>query len=61
MKKGYSGKYVERQDTKWSSSKSHETIEEYMQREDVLVISAKDILPSERIGEVRQQGYVWVD
>lgn len=39
----------------------YQTLEEYVAREDVLVIYAKDIKPEERQGSVPDQGYVWVD
>ena len=38
----------------------YQTLEEYKENKDVLVISAKDIKPEERVGEVPDQGYVWV-
>lgn len=34
---------------------------EYMQRSDVLIIFARSILESEKIGEIPEQGYVWHD
>jgi hypothetical protein len=37
------------------------SVEEYLAREDVLLIRAEDILPDERVGEVPRQGYCWVD
>lgn len=37
------------------------TLDEYVLKEDVLVIYAKDIKDEERVGEVPEQGYVWVD
>lgn len=37
------------------------TVEEFIDREDVLVIRAHDIKPEERTGTVPEQGYVWQD
>jgi hypothetical protein len=36
------------------------TIFEYLKRKDVLVIYAKDIKEFERVGEVPEEGYVWL-
>ncbi len=36
-------------------------LEEYLAREDVLVIRAEDIKPAERVGDVPEQGFVWRD
>lgn len=38
----------------------YQTLEEYKQRDDVLIIQAGGIEDKERVGEVPQQGYVWV-
>lgn len=38
----------------------YQTIDEFCQREDVLVIPSSDIKPSERVGEVPAQGYVYI-
>lgn len=35
------------------------TVDEYVKQDDVLVIRADEIQPSERRGEVPEQGYVW--
>lgn len=37
------------------------TVEQYVQRPDVLVIRKKEIKASERKAAIPQQGYVWVD
>jgi hypothetical protein len=37
------------------------TVDEYVKREEVLVIRASEIKPEERVGEVPEQGYVWRD
>jgi len=39
----------------------YQTVEEYLQNEDVLFITADEIKPEEKIGKLPQQGYVWVD
>jgi hypothetical protein len=42
-------------------SQTEQTLAEYEQRTDVLFITADDIKPEERNGEVPEQGYVWQD
>lgn len=42
-------------------SRKFVTLEEYVKKDDVLIIHETEIKPEERIGEVRQQGYVWMD
>lgn len=37
------------------------TLEEYTEREDVLIIPKEDISDRERIGSVPREGYVWMD
>jgi len=39
----------------------YQTVEQYLTNKDVLVIYEKDIKKEETIGEVPEQGYVWVD
>lgn len=39
----------------------HQTVHEYTQHTDVLIIQAIEISSSERLGSVPEQGYVWVD
>lgn len=51
-------RYVERKGTV-SYAKDHRTLEAYLQARDVLVVRADEIQPSERTGEVPEQGYVW--
>lgn len=73
MRRGYSCGYIERQDPsnmdirkrcatpdsdKWGL---YQTLKEYLKKEDVLVVYAKDIKTEERKGEVLESGYVWVD
>lgn len=40
---------------------SYQTLDEYMQRKGVLFIAAHEIRPEERVGELREEGYVWQD
>lgn len=42
-------------------AKKYQTFAEYRKCEDVLIISKEEVKPSERIGTVPQQGYVWQD
>lgn len=44
---------------KWN--KDYITLEEYLKREDVLIIRADDIKPDERTGDIPEQGYIWHD
>jgi hypothetical protein len=37
------------------------TVEQYLAQPNVLVVRAADITPEQRVGEVRAQGYVWVE
>jgi hypothetical protein len=53
--------YIEEPDTSKFAWRSYQTLEDYLKSPDVLVIYAKDIKSGERIGELPQQGYVWVD
>lgn len=53
------GEYVEKQSEDLSTRK-YKTLEEFMKGENVLFIHAKDIKPEERVGEVPNEGYVWV-
>jgi hypothetical protein len=53
------GKYEERPDTRYGMK--YLTLDEYLKDGNVLVIRADDIKPEERVGELREQGYVWVD
>lgn len=61
LKKGYNAGYVERADKNRSYAGEYLTLSEYVKHADVCVIYAKDIKNSERIGEVPEQGYIWVD
>ena len=37
----------------------YKPLEEYLKQPDVMVIRSEEIQPSERIGELRKEGYVW--
>ncbi len=50
--------YVEEPDNKYGEKKLI-TIAEYSKQKDVLVVYAKDIKETERVGEVPEEGYVW--
>ena len=52
------GKYVEKPNGE--SWKKFLTIEEYSKQKDVLIIHADEIKDTERLGEVPEEGYVWV-
>ena len=57
MKKGYSSAYVERQDRAY---RSYISLNDYLQSGKALAIYAKDIKDDERVGDVPEEGYVWV-
>jgi hypothetical protein len=59
-KKDRSG-YLEKPDTRDNICGKYRTIEQYSKEPDVLIIYAKDIKPSDRKGEVPEQGFVWKD
>lgn len=50
--------YVEEPGVRFSF-RPYVTLDEYLKRDDVLVIRADEIQPEERIGDVPEQGYVW--
>ena len=52
------GEYVERPQTRGYGNK-YVSVDEYMKRNDVLVIHESEIPNSERKGDVPVQGYVW--
>lgn len=55
-------KYVEREgDSPWAKRGGLTTLEDYLQRDDVRVIYAKDIPVGAREVHVPRSGYVWVD
>ena len=39
----------------------YQTLDQYVTRDDVLIIRADEIEPKERIGEIPRQGYIWCD
>lgn len=51
--------YVEEPDNRYGRQRLV-SLEEYINQPNVLVIYEKDIKPEERVGEVPQQGYVWM-
>lgn len=67
------GRYVERQESRkidirrrCSTPDSdrwglYQTVEQYCQNPDILLIRANEIKPDERKGRVPRQGYVWCD
>lgn len=50
--------YVERADPKRSYMR-YQTLDEYLETKGMLFIKADDIKPEERVGELREEGYVW--
>lgn len=44
----------------WGEGKINQTIAQYKKNKNVLVIPKSEILANERVGEVPDQGYVWV-
>lgn len=41
-------------------TKDKQPLDEYVKKPDVLVIYANEIQPHERVGELPEQGYVWI-
>jgi len=39
----------------------YQTVEDYLKRKDILVITESEIRKGERVGTIPEQGYVWVD
>jgi hypothetical protein len=56
--KGTKGRYVDEPDTEGFND--YQPLAEYIQQPDVLVIYAKDIKEGERVGELPEQGWVYV-
>ncbi len=60
-------KYVKGGEEGWAKyleqypTSKYMTMDEYAKQPDVLIISADEIKPSERQGELPEQGYVWID
>lgn len=44
-----------------STGYDHCTLDKYCKRKDVLIIPKSKIKPEWRIGDIPQQGYVWID
>lgn len=40
---------------------NYQTLEQYLYSPDALFIKAEDIKPEEREGELKRQGYIWMD
>lgn len=61
--KAWKGRYVERSSGENLSFNPFMSLVDYLKahEKDVLVIHADEIEPEERIGELRQEGYVWID
>ena len=55
------GKYVEEEEDEKVSFNPFQTVDEYKKDANVLIITESEIKPEEKIGEVPQQGYVWID
>ena len=53
------GGYTEKPDEEWG--KTYTPLNEYLPRENTLVIRADEIKPAERKGDVPEQGYIWTD
>jgi len=60
FRKGYSMQYVEKPDERKYATNKYCKLEEYIYRDDVLVIRKEDINEEERHGDVPAQGYVWI-
>lgn len=54
------GRYKEEVNPERTWNGAYMTLEEYAQKGDVLFIPADEIKPEERVGELEEQGYVWV-
>jgi hypothetical protein len=52
--------YIEKAKNNYEGDR-YQTLEEFVKRDDVLVIYAIEIKDKERVGSVPQQGYVWMD
>lgn len=47
-------------DNEFPPREKYQTLKEYAQNPDVLIVPTKDIKPEEQTGEVPKQGYIWV-
>lgn len=61
LQPGYTEGYVEDAEPRRSSFLKYRTLAQYIKGKDVLVIRESTIKPSERVGEIPEQGYVWKD
>ena len=61
-KEANDGEYVEQQDPEctYSTYSTYVPLDLYLEKSHVLVIRADEIKPEERVGEVPEDGYVWV-
>jgi len=57
---GYTSGYVERPTNRYTPN-VFTSLDDYLQKPEVLVIRTNEIKPKERTGEVPVQGYVWRD
>ena len=53
------GKYIEKPNREYNKNKELISLDDYLKKDEILVIYDRDIKPSERVGEVPEQGYVW--
>lgn len=54
-------RYVERSSEDRFSLNKYQALDEYLKRDDILIVRQSEIKPEQRKGEVPRQGYVWVD
>ena len=52
--------YVEEVDPIYSKWKQYMTLDEYKQKDNILIVSRDEVNPEELEGEVPEEGYVWV-
>lgn len=50
--------YVEEGGGKWNHN-TYITIQDYLNSGDALILRTTDIKPEERVGELREEGYIW--
>ena len=53
--------HIEKPRRDYGNTRPLETIESYGNMPNVLYVYAQEILPEERIGDIPEQGYVWID
>ena len=54
------GKYIEEPDRSYSPNTALIPMEHYTKQPSVKVIFSSEIKPEERIGDIPQQGYIWI-